>query len=342
MYGTPSRLSTTFRRPWWTRLLILSLSSSSPSPSVILPLRSRTMTSPVGRSSICIYTRLTFNLRGKIANYKWKGQTRRLAFLHFHSGSERGASERLPAGACKLPLLEAFLAENRSALRGTEGHGRVLAARGAGGLGLDAIAHRRSSAHPVRSFRLARLAALWLVLELLVSEEELFTRRPDELRRAVHTPQGLVLELHRSPPLFVDRGPAALLRFAPELLAITLARQCLLGPALVPRFQVEGVLLDVLDDVFLLHLPLEPPESALNGFALLNLDFSHAVKHPLTGLVAPCDGPYTRAEHATLSQAGADSRRNTSPRQRNSRAISACVPSPYSSMISEGKYLSCG
>jgi hypothetical protein len=86
--------------------------------------------------------------------------------------------------------------------------------------------------------------------------------------------------------LLVDPGPAALLRFAPELLAISLSRQCLLGPALVPRFKVERVLLDVLDDVFLLHLPLEPSESALNGFALLNLDFSHAVKHPLTGLVA--------------------------------------------------------
>src|SRR4026208_863745 len=127
----------------------------------------------------------------------------------FHISSERGASERLPAGTFKLPLLEAFLAEDRSALRGTEGHRGVLAARRAGGLGLDAIAHRRPGAHPARSLRLARLAALGLVLELLVSEEELFTRRPDELRRTVHTPQGLVLELHRSPPLFVDPGPAA-------------------------------------------------------------------------------------------------------------------------------------
>jgi hypothetical protein len=41
------------------------------------------------------------------------------------------------------------------------------------------------------------------------------------------------------------------------------------------------MLLDILDDVFLLDLPLEPAESALNGLALLNLDFSHPVKHPL-------------------------------------------------------------
>jgi hypothetical protein len=40
------------------------------------------------------------------------------------------------------------------------------------------------------------------------------------------------------------------------------------------------VLLDILDDVFLLNLPLEPAEGALNGFALLNLYFSHANTPP--------------------------------------------------------------
>src|SRR4029077_3661186 len=62
-----------------------------------------------------------------------------------------------------------------------------------------------------------------------------------------------------------------LLRFAPELLTIALPCQCLLRPALVAGFQIEGVFLDILDDVFLLHLPLEPAEGALNGFSLLNL-----------------------------------------------------------------------
>jgi hypothetical protein len=36
------------------------------------------------------------------------------------------------------------------------------------------------------------------------------------------------------------------------------------------------VLLDVLDDVFLLDLPLEATEGTLDGLALLNLDFGHA------------------------------------------------------------------
>jgi hypothetical protein len=40
------------------------------------------------------------------------------------------------------------------------------------------------------------------------------------------------------------------------------------------------MLLDILDDVFLLNLPLEPPESAFDGLALLNLDFCHATNTP--------------------------------------------------------------
>jgi hypothetical protein len=43
------------------------------------------------------------------------------------------------------------------------------------------------------------------------------------------------------------------------------------------------VFLDVLDDVFLLHLPFEPPKGALDGLALLNLDFSHAYYTPFAG-----------------------------------------------------------
>jgi hypothetical protein len=71
-----------------------------------------------------------------------------------------------------------------------------------------------------------------------------------------------------------------LLQLSPELLSIPLTRQCLLRTTLVTRFQIERVLLDVLDDVFLLNLPLEPPESALNRLALLDLHFRHASTPP--------------------------------------------------------------
>jgi hypothetical protein len=40
------------------------------------------------------------------------------------------------------------------------------------------------------------------------------------------------------------------------------------------------VLLDILDDVFLLDLSLESAEGTFNGLALLNLDFSHAYNTP--------------------------------------------------------------
>jgi hypothetical protein len=42
------------------------------------------------------------------------------------------------------------------------------------------------------------------------------------------------------------------------------------------------MLLDVLDDVFLLHFSLEPAEGALDGLTLLNLYLGHALIHPLT------------------------------------------------------------
>jgi hypothetical protein len=43
------------------------------------------------------------------------------------------------------------------------------------------------------------------------------------------------------------------------------------------------VLLDVLDDVFLLHLPLETAERAFDRLAILDSDFSHAYNTPLRG-----------------------------------------------------------
>jgi hypothetical protein len=42
------------------------------------------------------------------------------------------------------------------------------------------------------------------------------------------------------------------------------------------------MLLDILDDVFLLHFPFEPAEGTLNGFALLDFHFSHAPNTPLS------------------------------------------------------------
>jgi hypothetical protein len=70
--------------------------------------------------------------------------------------------------------------------------------------------------------------------------------------------------------------PTRLLDFAALLLARALTRQSLLCAASVARLQIEGVLLDILDDIFLLHLALEPAKRAFDRFAFLYLDFSQA------------------------------------------------------------------
>jgi len=66
------------------------------------------------------------------------------------------------------------------------------------------------------------------------------------------------------------------IRFATLLLARSLARQRLLGAAPVAWFQIEGMLLDILDDIFLLDLPLEPAKRAFDGLAILHFHFSQA------------------------------------------------------------------
>jgi len=55
---------------------------------------------------------------------------------------------------------------------------------------------------------------------------------------------------------FVDPS----IQFAPLLLAQTLPRKRFLGPAFLAGFHVEAMLLDFLDDVFLLHLALKTPQ----------------------------------------------------------------------------------
>ena len=74
----------------------------------------------------------------------------------------------------------------------------------------------------------------------------------------------------------------ALLQFTPDLLTTSLPSKRLLGPALVTGFEKEGMLFDVLDDIFLLYFALKAAERTLDRLAILNLDFSHALKHPLT------------------------------------------------------------
>jgi hypothetical protein len=65
-----------------------------------------------------------------------------------------------------------------------------------------------------------------------------------------------------------------LLDLATIFLAIPLARESLFDPLFFSRFQIEGMPLDLFNDVFLLHLPLEPAKGVFQRFALLEPDFS--------------------------------------------------------------------
>ena len=127
-------------------------------------------------------------------------------------------------------------------------------------------------------------ASLGFVLEVLISEKQLLSRGPDEFRRAIHAVEDLVLELHRVAPSVPQRGlprwgslvlAPVLLCVASHFLAVAFARQCLFGTTLVSGLQIKGVLLDIFDDIFLLHLPFEPPKSTFDRLAVLNLNFRH-------------------------------------------------------------------
>ena len=73
--------------------------------------------------------------------------------------------------------------------------------------------------------------------------------------------------------LFAFRAPS-------YLLTAPLSRKSLFDSLLFARFQVEGMLLDLFNDVLLLDLSLEAAESILNRFALLYSHFSHALHTP--------------------------------------------------------------
>src|SRR5476651_1287765 len=92
----------------------------------------------------------------------------------------------LAASPGEFPGLEAFLAEHRAPLGRLEGHRRFLTTGRTHGDGFHPFAGHPASGWPRRALALTGFAALRLVLEVLVGEELLFSRRPDELCTAIH------------------------------------------------------------------------------------------------------------------------------------------------------------
>jgi len=74
----------------------------------------------------------------------------------------------------------------------------------------------------------------------------------------------------------------ALILFFACLLSGALPSQCSFHALLFAGLQVEGVTLDLLDYVFLLHLALEAAQSILEGFTLLKLNFCQIYTPPVS------------------------------------------------------------
>lgn len=64
-----------------------------------------------------------------------------------------------------------------------------------------------------------------------------------------------------------------LFNLARTLLAIPFTCKRLFLAYFLTWFQIEGVTLYLLHDIFLLHFPLEAAQSALQGFTILEMDF---------------------------------------------------------------------
>jgi hypothetical protein len=77
-----------------------------------------------------------------------------------------------------------------------------------------------------------------------------------------------------------SNGPRFLFRLFTSLLPAALARQSFFHTLLLAGFQIKGVPLDLLDNIFLLHLTLKAPECVFEGLALLQSDFCQRKNTP--------------------------------------------------------------
>ncbi len=90
------------------------------------------------------------------------------------------------------------------------------------------------------------------------------------------------MEKRRLAPLPPHSSVLELLRLVSGLLAIALTCQSCFYPPLFARFQIEGMTLDFLDDVFLLNLALEATQCVFKRFPFLKSYFSQLANTPVS------------------------------------------------------------
>jgi hypothetical protein len=81
-------------------------------------------------------------------------------------------------------------------------------------------------------------------------------------------------------PARMTGAAETLVRFPTLLFAQSLPRKRFFSPALLTGRHIEAVLLDFLDDVFLLHLAFEAAQGVLQRFTFLDYDFGHVIFTP--------------------------------------------------------------
>ena len=132
---------------------------------------------------------------------KWAGPPSRL-----HKERDLSDTRCSSGSGCRPPRGETLAAKDRTALCWFEGHRRFLPALRASRAGLSLgegwVTAGTWSAQHRDSLGFACLAALGFVFELLIVEEQLFTRGEDEIAAAIHALKNLILEFHDHSPHF--------------------------------------------------------------------------------------------------------------------------------------------
>jgi len=108
-------------------------------------------------------------------------------------------------------------------------------------------------------------------------EEVLFSRGENKFGSALRALENPILELRHNQPGFLERlwngqgepCPPVLFDFPARLFPVALAGQRTLDPRFLSRLQIEGVSLDLLDNVLLLDLSLEAAKSILERLTIL-------------------------------------------------------------------------
>jgi hypothetical protein len=89
---------------------------------------------------------------------------------------------------------------------------------------------------------------------------------------------------YKQKPAGFGNGGLLLFNFARPFFAVALAGESFFGAALFPWLQVEGMPLDLFNDVFLLYFPFKPSQSAFERLAILQMDFCQLKIHHLPEL----------------------------------------------------------